>query len=228
MAFFWVILAPVLFLTGAALVAGQFIPEFSPGTVEELNAYKTLWFVSCLAMALWFALMSFWSDAIGAGAFAGQMKVESSWLIVGIILGPLLLIVPSLVIGSLMPEDSWQYREEVNEAAFAPQNWTLAYIFIAVLMAPLVEEVAFRGIAFGAIVSRGLSPAAAIMLSSVAFAFSHLQYSTAAMFVVFLSGVGFGLLRLMSGTVIVPIIAHMSANANVLFLNWIATTNPPT
>lgn len=126
-----------------------------------------------------------------------------------------------------MSEAGWQYRSEVNEAIFDPQNWSLAYIFVAVIMAPVVEEVAFRGVAFGAIVARGLSPAAAIMLSSVAFAFSHLQYSPAAMFVVFLSGVGFAVLRLLSGTVIVPIIAHMTANANVLLLNWIAT-NPPT
>jgi membrane protease YdiL (CAAX protease family) len=227
MAFFWAILAPVLFLTGAAMLALQFVPSFTPGSVEELSAYHVLWLVSCLAMALWFAAMSFWSSAIGAGPFAGAMRTEPTWLLIGAILGPLILIVPSLLIGSFMSEAGWQYRSEVNEAIFDPQNWSLAYIFVAVIMAPVVEEVAFRGVAFGAIVARGLSPAAAIMLSSVAFAFSHLQYSPAAMFVVFLSGVGFAVLRLLSGTVIVPIIAHMTANANVLLLNWIAT-NPPT
>ena len=171
--------------------------------------------------------MSLWSSAIGAGPFAGEMRAETPWLVVGAILGPLILIIPSLLVGSFMSEEGWQYRGEVNEAVFAPQNWSLAYVFVAVIMAPIVEEVAFRGVAFGTIIARGLSPVAAITLSSLAFAFSHLQYSPAAMFVVFLSGVGFGVLRMMSGTVIVPIIAHMTANANVLFLNWIAS-NPPT
>ena len=227
MAVFWVVLAPVLFLTGAALIALEFVPNFSPGSIEEIGAYQTLWLVSCVAMAGWFGTMSLWCSAIGAGPFAGAMRAETPWLVVGAILGPLILIIPSLLVGSFMSEEGWQYRGEVNEAVFAPQNWSLAYVFVAVIMAPIVEEVAFRGVAFGTIIARGLSPVAAITLSSLAFAFSHLQYSPAAMFVVFLSGVGFGVLRMMSGTMIVPIIAHMTANANVLFLNWIAS-NPPT
>ncbi len=227
MAFFWVILAPVLFLTGGALIALELIPPIEPGTDGELQAYHALWLVSCVAMAAWFGLMSLWSDKLGAGPFAGRMTSTSTWLLMAAVIGPLLLIVPSLVVGSFMTEDGWQYREEVNEAIFAPQNWSLGYIFVAVIMAPVVEEVAFRGVAVGAIVARGLSPVAAVTVSSLAFAFSHLQYAPAAMLVVFLSGIGFAVLRLMSGTVIVPIVAHMSANANVLFLNWLAA-NPPT
>ncbi|MEP1145294.1 MAG: type II CAAX endopeptidase family protein [Henriciella sp.] len=227
MSFFWVILAPVLFLTGAGLIALEFIPEIVPGSPEELQAYHTLWLISAVAMAAWFGLMSLWSDHIGAGPFAGRMDATAYWVLIGAMVGPFLLIIPSVLVGSFMSEQGWQYREEVNEAVFAPQNWSLAYIFIAVFMAPVVEEVAFRGVAFGAIISRGLSPIAAVTISSLAFAFSHLQYSPAAMFVVFLSGVGFAILRLMSGTVLVPIIAHITANGNVLFLNWMAA-NPPT
>ena len=227
MAFFWAVLAPVLFLTGAALVAAEFIPEFTPGSPEEVQAYHALWLTSCVSMALWFATMSLWSDWLGAGPFAGQMQVDGRWLIIAVMVGPILLIAPSLAVGSFMSEDGWQYSGDVNEAVFAPQNWSLAYIFVAVLMAPIVEEVAFRGVALGALVARGLSPAGAVVLSSFAFAFSHLQYSPAAMFVVFLSGVGFAVLRLVSGTILVPIVAHMSANAMVLFLNWVAA-NPPT
>ncbi len=227
MAFFWAVLAPVLFLTGAALVAAEFIPDFSPGSPEEVQAYHTLWLASCVSMALWFATMSLWSDWLGAGPFAGRMSADSTWLMIAVIVGPLLLISPSLVVGSFMTEEGWQYSGDINQAVFAPQNWSLAYIFVAILMAPIVEEVAFRGIALGALLSRGISPAGAVVLSSFAFAFSHLQYSPAAMFVVFLSGVGFAVLRLISGTILVPILAHMSANAMVLFLNWVAA-NPPT
>lgn len=227
MAFFWAVLAPVLFLTGAALIAAEFIPEFSPGSPEEIQAYHALWLTSCVAMALWFATMSLWANWLGAGPFAGAMKAGTVWLIIAVMVGPVLLIAPSLIVGSFMSEDGWQYSGEVNEAVFAPQNWTLAYVFIGVAMAPIVEEVAFRGIALGALIARGVSPAGAVVLSSFAFAFSHLQYSPAAMLVVFLSGVGFAVLRLVSGTILVPIVAHMSANGMVLFLNW-AAANPPT
>ena len=227
MAFFWAILAPSLFLSGAALIALEMIPDFESGTASEIQAYHTLWLVSCLGTALWFILMSLWSEKIGAGAFAGEMRTTSNWIGAALVLGPILLIVPTVIVSSLMSEAGWQYREEVNEAVFAPQNWSLAYVFIAGLMAPIVEEVTFRGIAFGAIIARGLSPIAAVTVSSLAFAFSHMQYSPAAMIVVFVTGLGLALLRLLSGTMIVPIVAHMAANASVLLINWFAS-NPPT
>ncbi|MEO1188127.1 MAG: CPBP family intramembrane glutamic endopeptidase [Pseudomonadota bacterium] len=227
MAFFWAVLAPIIFLSGAALLAVSFIPQFETGSVEEIQAYQSLWFVSCIAMAAWFAVMSAWSNWLGAGPFAGQMTTNSTWFMTAAILGPLLLLVPNLVVASFMTEDGWQYSGEVNQDVFRPQNWTLAFIFVSVIMAPVVEEVAFRGIAFGALIARGLSPVGAVVLSSFAFAFSHLQYSPAAMLVVFVTGIGFAILRLLSGTIIVPIIAHSSANAVILSLNWMAA-NPPT
>lgn len=227
MSLFWVVLAPVLFLTGGALLAQMFIPAFEAGSREEIEAYRTLWFFTCAAMALWFALMSFWSDWLGAGPFAGRMQTETRWIIIALFAGPIVLLVPSFLVASFMSEPGWQYNQEVNADIFAPHNWTLAYVFMAVVLAPVVEEVAFRGVGFGTLIARGLSPSAAIVLSSLAFALSHLQYSPAAMFVVFLSGVGFAILRLLSGTVIVPIIAHAAANADVLLLTWMAAS-PPT
>ncbi|MEM7327341.1 MAG: CPBP family intramembrane glutamic endopeptidase [Pseudomonadota bacterium] len=227
MAFFWAVLAPVLFLTGAALLALEFVPDFDSGTPQEVQAYQTLWLVSCLAMAVWFAVMSAWSEWLGAGPFAGQMLTTPGWLIVALMLGPLFLLVPNIVVDSFMTEEGWQYSGEVNRDVLRPQNWTLAFIFVSVVMAPIVEEVAFRGVALGALIARGLSPVGAVVLSSFAFAFSHLQYSPAAMLVVFLSGVGFAILRLASGTIIVPIVAHASANGLILTLNWLAA-NPAT
>ena len=223
MAFFWVILAPIVFLTGAALVAQSFIPEFEPGSAAEIEAYHTLWLTTCVAMALWFGLLTAWSEWLGAGAFAGGMRTETRWIIIALIAGPALLILPSLLVSAVMQEDGWQYRQEINDEIFQPANWSLAYVFIAIVLAPIIEEITFRGVAIGALLARGVNPAAVIVLSSLAFAISHLQYSPAAMFVVFLSGVGFAVLRLMSGSVLVPIIAHSVANADVLMLNFIAS-----
>ncbi|MEO1552772.1 MAG: CPBP family intramembrane glutamic endopeptidase [Pseudomonadota bacterium] len=227
MAFFWAVLAPILFLYGGAMIANAFAAEFESGTVEEIAFYQLHWFASCLAMAAWFAVMSVWSNWLGAGPFAGSVQTGSNWILLAVFLGPLILLIPNLVVASFMTEDGWQYSGEVNQDVFQPQNWTPAFIFVAVIMAPVVEEVAFRGVAFGALIARGLNPVGAVVLSSFLFAFSHLQYSPEAMLVVFLSGVGFAVLRLASGTVIVPIIAHAAANAVILALNWMAA-NPPT
>ena len=227
MAFFWAVLAPVLFLTGAALMTLAAGPDAVSGTQQEVQAYQRLWLFTCLAMALWFGVMSVWSNWLGAGPFAGRMTASRPWILIAIMVGPILLIAPSLAVGALMSGSDWQYRGEVNSEIFTPRNWTLAYLFMAILMAPIVEEVAFRGVAMGALIARGISPAGAVILSSFVFAFSHLQYSFPAMAIVFISGIGFAILRLASGTVLVPLAAHISANATVLLLNWMAA-NPAT
>ena len=225
MAFFWVILAPVLFIYGAYEVTLSVTPEFTPGTSEEIDAYQLLWRLHCVAIALWFGLMSLWSNWVGAGPFAGEMRTTSSWLIAAGFLGPLIFVIPGLLIGSLMPDEQWQYRTEIDTSIFAPQNWTLAYIFAHVLIAPIVEEVAFRGVGMGALIARGLSPIGAVVLTSAAFAFMHIQYSIPAMIIVFFAGVGFAALRLITGTVAIPIVAHIAANTFVFYLNW-AAANP--
>lgn len=227
LAFFWVLIAPILFLTGAAIVISDIVQSYPPELQDGIHVYQARWLGACVGMALWFAAMSIWSERAGAGAFAGAIRTAPRWLIAAALLGPMISIFPSLVIGSFMDSDGWQYREPVDTSVFSPTNWTLAYIAVALVIAPLAEEVAFRGIAFGAIIARGLSPAAAIMLSSVLFAAHHWQYSSAAMFSVFLSGIGLAALRLLSGSVLAPLVAHMTANGVVLYINWVAA-NPPT
>lgn len=226
-ALFWVVIAPVLFLQSSAFIASLFLPPFERGTEAEIDAYQFLWRVNCIVMFVWFALLTYWSDWVRAGAFAGRLRVDLRWVVVAIMLGPVLLLVPSFIVGALMPDGEWRYGDDVNIDIFAPQNWTLAYIFMAVVLAPVIEEVTFRGVALGALISRGIGPIAAVLLSSAAFALIHMQYSAAAMLVVFISGIGFAILRLLSGTISVPIIAHAVANADVLALQWFAA-NPPT
>ena len=227
MAFFWVVLAPILFLKASGFVAAQFVAPFETGSEAEIAAYHTLWRVTCIVMAVWFAMLSYWCDWRGAGPFAGRVRVEARWLIIAVMIGPALLLLPSFIVGSAMPDGEWRFRQEFNADVFAPENWTLAYIFMAVVLAPVIEEVTFRGVAFGALISKNLGSVAAIVISSAAFAIIHMQYTPAAMLIVFLSGVGFAVLRLVSGTVIVPIVAHSAANADVLILQWLAN-NPPT
>jgi len=226
-AVFWVIIAPVLFLRASGFIAAFFIAPFEPGSDAEIAAYQLLWRVNCIVMFVWFALLTYWSEWIGGGAFAGRLRVDARWLVVAIMLGPALLLVPSFIVDSLMPEGEWRYRESFNTDIFAAQNWTLAYLFMAVILAPVIEEVTFRGIALGALISRGIGPIAAVIVSSAAFALIHMQYAPAAMLVVFMSGLGFGILRLLSGTISVPIVAHAVANADVLVLQWLANS-PPT
>ena len=76
----------------------------------------------------------------------------------------------------------------------------------------------------GAMLVRGVPPVMAMVVSSAAFTFIHLQYSVPALIVVFVASMGFAWLRLKSGTVIVPLIAHITANGFVTFLASLSAT----
>ncbi|MEM9939711.1 MAG: type II CAAX endopeptidase family protein [Pseudomonadota bacterium] len=214
-AVFWVIFAPFLFQVFVLAI----VASLWPGSYGE--DMRAAWFGLCLAGILQFAALSYWLEHQGAGPFAGEMRITGDWLILSIILGPVILFVPQIVAGFMMAgQENWQYADEQQREAFSPANWTMTYVFFVVLLAPIVEEVTYRGVAIGAMLARGWSPAAAAVVSSGAFAIIHLQYSLAAMITIFCAGLGFAALRIVSGRLSVPIIAHCAANLAVVLLQW--------
>jgi len=206
-ALFFVLCAPILFST--------LIIEGSSAILAPNEGFplSVIWMLRCFAVALQFAVLSYWSDMIGAGPFAGAMRTTQEWVLAAIVLGPLILYLPAMLVGMMMPEQSdWVYRDGVDLEAFERANWTLSFLFYAILLAPVVEEVTFRGVAMGAAMARGVNPVIAAVIASAAFTLPHMQYTLPAMFAVFVTGLGLAALRLLSGTVTVPIAAHMSAN----------------
>lgn len=216
-----VILAPMLIeLVIAGLAIGLFPNLFAGMDNVTPELVRNLTLIMCVIVTLHFALVTYWSEHIGAGAFAGDMRASSAWIVAAAMLGPLCLIMPTLLVGSFFGgEENWIYSEDYNPAFDAPENQGLAVLFYAILLAPVVEEVVFRGVAMGAMLARGINAAGAVVVSSAAFTFIHGQYSPGALMVIFLAGLGFGALRILSGTIIVPIVAHMSANTVVTLLS---------
>ena len=81
-----------------------------------------------------------------------------------------------------------------------------------VLLAPIIEEVAFRGVALSCLLGRGLPVFVSIVIQAVGFTALHLQYTPAAMFTVFVLGLFLGWLRVASKSISAPILAHMAVN----------------
>ena len=119
-------------------------------------------------------------------------------------------------------QEGWAYADDYDPSWDAKANWSLTTIFFVALLAPIVEEVAFRGVAMGAMLARGINPYASATIASFVFMTTHFQYSPAALAVVFVAGLGFSALRLLSGSMLVPIVAHISANGLVLWLQALA------
>ena len=96
--------------------------------------------------------------------------------------------------------------------------WLMAvFLALAVLAAPLVEEVIFRGYFFP-VISRAKGERFAIYVISLVFAFLHVgQYwgDWAAILMVMLLGFALTILRARTGTTLASIVAHYAYNAGV-------------
>lgn len=108
------------------------------------------------------------------------------------------------------------------DSYFAVESYTTArdtgpivFILFAlglVLTGPLEEEVLFRGFFYrGA--SAGLGNAGAIVLLSLIWAATHVQYETYYIAQIFILGLALGWLRWWSGSLLLPLALHVLMNA---------------
>ena len=89
----------------------------------------------------------------------------------------------------------------------------LAVRILAVgLLYPIAEEFLFRGVILGAF-SRKFGPAAAVILSAIAFAVVHVQYDLIGMGFILADGLLFGAARVLGRSVYLPMIFHVLGNS---------------
>lgn len=86
-----------------------------------------------------------------------------------------------------------------------------------VLLAPLAEEVAFRGTMYGSLVKQKLHPALTVLLPALAFTVIHFQYSGLGLGFIFIDGVIFGLARRHTNSLFVPVLLHTLGNAYAIY-----------
>lgn len=92
----------------------------------------------------------------------------------------------------------------------------IAFVSISIL-APLIEEVIFRGVAYSRLINTRLGTVGAIVIPSIFFTLVHMQYEQITVFVfIFISSVLFGLMRHFTQNIWYCIIAHMLMNTVAL------------
>ena len=89
-------------------------------------------------------------------------------------------------------------------------GWLLLCLAIGV-GAPIVEEVCFRGLFWGSLAKRGISPWWVTIWTALAFAVFHLE--PVRMPLLFVTGLLLGYLRQRTGRLGAPILAHMVNNS---------------
>lgn len=80
------------------------------------------------------------------------------------------------------------------------------------IAAPLFEEMFFRGFLFKGLASSVVGPVGAVALTSILWAAIHVQYDAYGIGMVFLFGVLLGLARMLSGSLVVPLVLHAVTN----------------
>ena len=90
---------------------------------------------------------------------------------------------------------------------------SLVLFFVAVVVvAPITEEIAFRGFLFRGLSTTWLGVGGTMVLTSAAWAAMHVQYDWVTLAQIFLIGLLLGWLRWASGSTLLTILLHMLAN----------------
>jgi membrane protease YdiL (CAAX protease family) len=92
-------------------------------------------------------------------------------------------------------------------AYFPPLLW-LAFI----ILAPLYEEILFRGFMFKGIEHSRLGPIGALLITSLAWSMLHIQYDLLIISTIFAGGLLLGWSRLKTNSIYIPIVMHALQN----------------
>jgi membrane protease YdiL (CAAX protease family) len=130
----------------------------------------------------------------------------------GILCNVIGLLVGAITIWILGPISS----AAVDLAAGQPTAVIVIFVLLAFVGAPLVEEIAFRGLLFAGLLKVGFGPVVTVTLSAVVFAAFHFEPQRLP--ILFAIGLVLGALRWFSGGVVAPAIAHIINNWPVLLL----------
>lgn len=105
--------------------------------------------------------------------------------------------------------------------------WAVAVLLVVVLVAPVCEEIMFRGLLWGALEWRW-GRWVALAVTTVIFALAHLELTRAPLLVVI--AIPIGLARLYSGGLMASIVAHQVTNLlpGISLMLALAGVTPPT
>lgn len=132
------------------------------------------------------------------------------------VLGGLGALIVSGIVAALLTVLVGDFDSAAGEVAreITDSGPLLALIIFALLVAvgaPIVEEIAFRGMTYNALAKKGLHPAWVIAISALIFAAFHLEPTRLPILLV--SGTVFGVLRWFTKGLGAPIVAHAVNNA---------------
>ena len=179
----------VLILVGTIIASAVLIvpliiiaPDAFTATNIDASTPLGAWILT-LAQAFFFAGMVAWPLVVGWWKADGWRKAFGfvvSWRAVwiGILGGIATLIAMTVLTGITAVVFDQEVDSAGAEAAESISGHTVPFVLFLLLIAvgaPFVEEIAFRGLVWGAVVKRGWSPWLATVIAGVPFALMHIE-----------------------------------------------------
>jgi hypothetical protein len=108
----------------------------------------------------------------------------------------------------------YYYSLGLNEGRiweYAPEVMIVRAVGI-IILAPITEELLFRGLIFKVIADRRPGPLGAVVITAILFAAVHIQYGIADLVTIFIDALYWGWVRYKTGTTMLPVVMHIAAN----------------
>jgi membrane protease YdiL (CAAX protease family) len=218
----WTVGAGIVWVAGQALGAFLFLVWWRsafpdrPIRAAELAAHGPLIASAiCVAVPIFLAFLYFAVHLSGA-SFRDYLALHRPrWRHLGLSLAGLigLLILAAVAdagAGKDMPSFVLESFRSARDAGMLP-----LLVIAFVVLAPLQEEVMFRGFAYRGL-AFGFGPLAAVLLTAGGWALLHAQYEWYFIVQIFVLGLYFGWVRWMSGSTLLAFVLHAVINATAL------------
>jgi membrane protease YdiL (CAAX protease family) len=124
----------------------------------------------------------------------------------------------------IIAAEIWFFGFGLNEGRIWKYTMMVSIVraFGVIILAPICEELIFRGVLFKAVSKSRAGSIGAVIITSVIFTAAHYQYGILDLVTIFVDALYWGWVRHKTGSVIIPIILHMLANTiSVIEFIWL-------
>lgn len=206
-------------IVGIVLFAPYFLPN-----AENLSTDAQLQLASQHGMVISFtAILSFFMVFFTILILAKLQKtplktilpIKKSKLSLWIIFSVILVFLNTIFyqISLLLEREPMLFMDSLAQTA--NPLWVL--ILAVVLIIPIYEELIFRGFMWSALVNSKLGIVGASLITSGVFAWVHFQYGVVELMMIFALALLFGMARLYSGSLKLPIFLHITNNSMAMW-----------
>jgi len=131
------------------------------------------------------------------------------WCLVFVLFAACFDTVTFLINRPIIPE----FMVSIYKTAYCTPLLWIAFVVVA----PLTEEIFFRGFLFKGIKNSKIGPVGAIIITSLAWSALHTQYDAYGIVVIFMGGLLLGFARAKSHSIYPPVVMHALQNAIATF-----------